>query len=215
MPKNERPEHLQFEQRQPSGTPRATIIVLHGWGSTAKLMMDSILPFTPEEFRVITLQAPLRTPDGGFMWYEMTAEGPASGTLVTMLERLDATLNPEAGIVPRDAPIFLVGFSQGGTASLSFATLRFSWVRGVASLSGSLLGDRTLPGPVGVLRGKPILIVHGRADKVRPLGMGRDAARRLKAAGAIVEFIEHDHGHEVPPQVWSKVVAWVRGVLAR
>ena len=147
------------------------------------------------------------------MWYQNSAEGPIGSTLVDTLSRLEATLNPEAGFIPRDAPVFLVGFSQGGSVSLSFATLRFNWISGVASLSGILFDDRTLPGPIGVLKGKPALIIHGKADSVWPMGKGREAVRRLKAVGAIVDFMEHEGAHMAPPEAWARVVDWVRTSL--
>ncbi len=208
-----RPEPLEVIQRETKGKPKATIVVLHGWGSSAREMVGAVSPYIPEEFRLVAIQAPMKAPGGGWMWYTLTAEGPIGGTLVTSLSRLEATLDPEAATVPRDAPMFLVGFSQGGTISLSFATLRFGWVNGVASLSGILFDDRTLPGPLGVLKSKPVLIVHGKTDIVRPPGMGRDAVRRLKSAGAIVDFMEHDLGHTAPPEAWARVVAWVRACM--
>ncbi len=211
MSVSKKPEPLGIVFREgPSVAPKATIVLLHGWGSNAREMLEAVSPLVPEEFRLVSIQAPVQAPGGGWMWYQMTAEGPVASTLVTALERLEVTLDPNDQLVPRDAPLFMVGFSQGGTMSLSFATLRFNWVDGVASLSGTLLDDRTLPGPIGVLRGKPVLIIHGRADTVRPVGMSRESVRRLKAAGAIVDFVEHEGAHNVPPAVWDRVTAWVR-----
>ncbi len=148
------------------------------------------------------------------MWYRNDADGLMASTLVAALTSLEATLDPESKVIPRDAPIFLVGFSQGGAMALAFATLRYNWISGVACLSGHLLDDRTLPGPIGVLRGMPALVIHGRVDSVWPTGRSREAVRRLKAAGAVVDFMEHDEGHIVPPEAWARVVAWVRSSLS-
>lgn len=179
------------------------------------MMLDSVSGFFPAEYRLASVQAPMKAPGGGWMWYHMTMEGPVPSTFVDALWRLESTLDPERGPIPRDAPLFLVGFSQGGTIALSFATLRFGWVKGVASLSGMLFDDRSLPGPLGVLKGKPVLIIHGRHDTVRAIGHAREATRRLKAVGADVTFLEHDGAHVAPPEIWAQVVEWVRAANRR
>jgi pimeloyl-ACP methyl ester carboxylesterase len=50
----------------------------------------------------------------------------------------------------------------------------------------------------------PVLLLHGRQDRVVPIGHGRD----LAAAGKNVRFIEFDAGHEDiidQPQFWSAI----------
>jgi len=210
MATGRRAEPLEIRSRPESTKPvRATIVLLHGWGSDAQNMLDSVSSIFPEEYRLVSIQAPRKTMAIGFMWYQMSAEGPVASTMIDSLSRLETTLDPETNLIPRDAPLFLVGFSQGGTIALSLATLRFNWMNGVACLSGSLLTDRTLPGPLGALKGMPVLVIHGKHDNVRRFGVARDTTRRLKAVGAKVEFYEHEEGHSIPPEAWQVVIRWV------
>ena len=54
----------------------------------------------------------------------------------------------------------------------------------------------------------PTLVVHGDADPLVPLEGGRDTAQAIPGAELLV--IE-GMGHELPPQVWPRVIDAISG----
>lgn len=88
----------------------------------------------------------------------------------------------------------LVGFSQGTIMALD-ALVRGRHFAGVLGFSGRLARP-----PMGSLEGKPILLVHGDADGVIPIGEAISARHILAEAGAEVDFARiAGEGHGIGP----------------
>ncbi len=143
------------------------------------------------------------------MWYVFTGSGPDGETLRVSLSAIDRVTEAYCLVESAGVPTYLVGFSQGATLSLAFASMRPERIRGVVALSGFLVEDSLLPGPIAHLRGMKIFLSHGRSDKSIPLAWAQAAEARLQAAGASVRFDIHDGGHAVPEEVWGEVREWM------
>jgi len=63
------------------------------------------------------------------------------------------------------------------------------------------------------LRGMPVLVTHGHADTDLALSAGERLRDELQDAGADVEWLAFDGGHEIPLQVWRQLRKMLHAVL--
>lgn len=75
----------------------------------------------------------------------------------------------------------LVGFSQGTMMSLYVAPRRPAAMAAVLGFSGALIGAEALAGEA--VSKPPVLLIHGDADQVVPVGALPAAVTALQAAG--------------------------------
>ncbi|MFO8041095.1 MAG: alpha/beta hydrolase [Sodalinema sp.] len=174
--------------------PRGALILLHGWGANAR-DLASLLPILDlPDYLCFCLEAPLLHPlvPGGKMWYDL--ETPAYTGLEQSRAELAAWLDEfegHSGIPLRQT--ILGGFSQGGAMTLDVG---FHYpLAGLVAMSGYLHGEPQLQTPI-----PPVLVMHGRFDRVVPLTAAQRTRDTLTAAGATVEYHEFDMAHEICPQ---------------
>ena len=201
------------------GIDRApTVVVMHGWGANANMMLDCVAPLHAAGFAVLVPDARCHG----------QSDDEAHTSLPRFAEDIEAGLNwvaRQAQVDPNR--IALMGHSVGAGAALLCATRRAD-VRSVVSISAfahprevmrRFLADKHIPYPLFgwyILRhvqavigagfdsiapvhsmaraGCPVLLVHGTEDEMVPI----DDARRLLAAGRAgqVELIEVDGRHD-------------------
>ncbi len=204
------PRELRAIVREPEDPPpMATLVLLHGRGSGPEEFLAAMTPIRSGEFRVVCPQAPFAHPGGGWMWYTFTGGGADEATLMVTMKALERLTEALCEIELTHVPTYLVGFSQGATVSLAFASYHPERVRAVVALSGFLVSAPALPGPLSSLKGKKILMSHGKEDMSVPFAWGEAAKERLMEAGADVEFVAHEGGHAIPPTVLKKTREWI------
>jgi dipeptidyl aminopeptidase/acylaminoacyl peptidase len=204
----------------PGAAPAPTVLVMHGWGANASLMLASALPLHTAGFAVLLLDARCHgeSDDEAFTSLPRFAQDIEAG--------LD-WLKQQPGVNPRQMAV--IGHSVGAGAALLCATRRHD-LRAVVSISAfahprevmrRLLKAKRIPYPVlgwyvlhhvqhvigarfddiapiaSMARVRcPVLLVHGTEDEMVPF----DDARRLQAAALpdVVDCIavpgKHDPG---------------------
>jgi phospholipase/carboxylesterase len=105
-----------------------------------------------------------------------------------------------------ETKLVLGGFSQGAMLSLDVALHRPPSPPPAALIlmSGTLINEAAWRPHYAKLAGVPILQSHGRADSLLPFMVAEILRDDLTAAGAKVEFIPFNGGHEIPPLVLSQ-----------
>lgn len=202
----------------PGQTPSPAVVVMHGWGANASLMLPALAPLHAAGFAVLLVDARChgQSDDATFTSLPRFAEDIEAG--------LD-WLHQQAHIDKRRLAV--MGHSVGAGAALLCATRRPD-VQAVVSLSAfahprdimrSLLAEARIPYPVlgwyvmrhvqAVIGARfddiaplasmarlrcPVLLVHGTDDAVVPFG----DAQRLQAAGSPgqVQFLAVTGGHD-------------------
>ena len=95
--------------------------------------------------------------------------------------------------------VLIAGFSNGATGALLYATRwpqRFSAVISLMGAGGCMASEGGWN--LAALRGIPVLLVHGDADKVIDRRCSEEADRRLRKIGARVEFhLLKGRGHDI------------------
>jgi len=202
----------------PSQTPSPAVVVMHGWGANASLMLPALAPLHAAGFAVLLIDARChgQSDDAPFSSLPRFAEDIEAG-----LDWLHQHPHIDTG------RLALMGHSVGAGAALLCATQR-SDVRAVVSLSAfahpteimrSFLADAHIPYPVmgwyvmrhvqSVIGARfddiaplasmarlrcPVLLVHGTDDAVVPFA----DAQRLQAAGrpGQVQCLAVSGGHD-------------------
>lgn len=208
--------HLALPDAPEDGAPVA--VLLHGRGADGRDLLG-LASGLPAGTLVVTPQAPFPgQPWGygpGWAWYRYVAEDRVVGeTLQESLAALDRFLDRLPDILPvRPGPLFLGGFSQGGTTSLAWSLTRPRRLAGVVNLSGFLADDAAVPVTRASAAHTPVFWGHGIHDPAIPFALARRGRARLAEVGARLETGDYEMGHWIEPGELADVSAWMEEVL--
>ncbi len=198
--------------------PRGTVVILHGWGASAKDVLSLASLVDLPDFQLVFPDAPFSHPysTGGKMWYDFPGNFNFQGTpefrdrkdlstsrqlLIDFLKEQSATTG-----VPL-AHTVLGGFSQGGAMTLDVG-LGLP-LAGLMVLSGYLHAP-IVPPQTAI---PPVLMIHGKQDSVVPLAAAQRALASLRSLGAEVQYQEFDMGHEIQSIVLKLIQSFVEELL--
>ena len=177
-----------------ASTPAPLGLLLHGAGRNSSELMTPMRPLADTSGLVLV------APDArGVTW---DAIGGGFFDDVTFIDR---ALTSVLSRVRIDATrVRIMGFSDGGTYSLSLGLINGDLFSRVVAFSPGFIVD-------GKATGKPkFFITHGTRDTVLPIDQtSRQIVPRLKSAGYDVEYHEFDGGHGVTPDLLAQAVSWV------
>ncbi len=194
------------------GEGDAVVILLHGWGARG----DDLVPLArrlakDRPVRFVMPQAPRAREGGGRAWFDPRAGQETAAQVAFARARLvELVKRIEAQGVPRSR-IVVAGFSQGAIMSLDLA-IHGTQVAGVGVLSGTRL---PIWGSLTAMKGTPVLVTHGEADRVLPFDAAQKLAEELVAAGARVTWRPFDGGHRIPPAVVAALDAFIAETLTK
>lgn len=100
-------------------------------------------------------------------------------------------------------PIVLAGFSHGGMLACDSVLMEGTGVCGLGALSASGIAGTEWEARQDRLKGVPAFVSHGRGDPDLAFSAGQRLAKFLTAAGATVDWLPFDGGHEIPFPVWK------------
>jgi phospholipase/carboxylesterase len=199
--------------RPARGEPEGALVLLHGRGTSEFDLLPLIDELDPDRRLVgVTPRAPLELGPGGFHWYLSRQVGyPERDTFHAAYRALARWLDalPEAVGVPL-SEVVLGGFSMGTVMSyaLSLGAGRPA-PAGIIALSGFLPTVEGFELDFSGREGLPVAIGHGTHDPVISVEFGRDARRRLEAAGARVLYRESPIFHGVDPGFLPVLANWL------
>jgi len=153
----------------------------------------------------------------GWAWYRYAGEDRVEGaTLGESLSALDRFLETLPSLLPvAPGPVFLGGFSQGGTTSVAYALTRPGSVAGVLNFSGFLVDDPLVPVNPEAVGDTPIFWGHGIGDPNIPHALAERGRSRLLEVGAHLDARDYRIGHWIDPQELADAGGWMDGVLPR
>jgi phospholipase/carboxylesterase len=189
--------------RLPSARGQAThlVVLLHGYGADG----NDLIGLAPHWQRMLPTVAfvapnapePCEGAPMGYQWFPISRIDPhemAKG-VESAAQGLNAFLDKElARLNLGDDRMALVGFSQGTMMSLHVGLRRGTKPAAIIGFSGLLANA---PPKLGS-DAPPVLLVHGDADPMIPVGAIFDAAGQLGRAGAAVQWhISPGVGHSI------------------
>lgn len=191
--------HLHLPPRVPVRVD--LLIFLHGVGSSG----DDLVPLAREWAGRTGLA--VAAPDAPFpfdlaavgrQWFSVAGvtDENRPGRVEEAAAAFDALVDDEMRLAgTSETHTALIGFSQGTIMALD-ALGRGRHFAGVLGFSGRLGRP-----PKATIDRRPVLLVHGDADPVIPVGEAIAARHALEAAGAIADFARiPDGGHGIGPE---------------
>jgi len=218
---------LPYVEHNPSSTPNACVIWLHGLGDSghgfapivpALKLPDSmsvkfIFPHAPE--RPVTINGGMRMR----AWYDIksldfNSRADLSGVLESAAHVETLIQEQVDKGIPTDR-IVLAGFSQGGVIALHLAPRFKHKLAGVMALSTYMCEPSLLAQEAtDVNRDIPIMMAHGEQDEVVPIFMGNAAYKTLTENGFNATWQTYTMQHNVCMQEISDISVWLQKVLA-
>jgi phospholipase/carboxylesterase len=191
------------------------LLLLHGYGSN-EADLFSFAAELPDEYYVISLQAPHDMLYGSYAWYSINFDADASkfsdlGQARTSRDLVISTLDYLQKKYPIDAQaVTLIGFSQGAILSYALALSYPDRIQRVAALSGYLNTEIAASNfEENNFASLQIFASHGTVDQVIPVEWARKAPASLTALGIAIDFSEYPIGHGVSPQNFYDLRQWL------
>ncbi len=200
--------------REARGEPEGALVLLHGRGADEQDLHPLLDALDPERRLLgVTPRGPLSLAPGGAHWYQLGGlPTPEPSTFWPTFEAASQWL--DALGVPLERTV-LGGFSQGGVMSWALGLGRGAERRpaGLIALSCFLPVVDGLELDLSGLEGYPVAIGHGTYDDVIPAQFGRQAAERVRAAGADLLHREYPLPHTIDSRVLPDLRDFVQRAL--
>jgi phospholipase/carboxylesterase len=186
------------------GAPKQIVLLLHGYGSSGADLI-SLAPHWQQalpDALFLAPDAPQRCGMGaGYQWWPLmafTAQALAAGA-AGAAPAIDAFIDRKLEQYGLDeANLALVGFSQGTMMALHVGLRRGKPVAGILGYSGMLTGAADLAHRR--IARPPVLLIHGSADPIVPVGALHAAEQALRRAGVdVTTHVSPGLGHSVDP----------------
>jgi phospholipase/carboxylesterase len=210
---------LEHRLRPAAGEPDGALVLFHGRGTDEHDLFPLLDALDPER-RLLgaTPRGPLTLPPGGAHWYVVRRVGfpdPETfhSTYPTLCGWVDSLLEQRG--LSHDRAV-LGGFSQGSVMAYALSLGKGRpRPAGIVALSGFIPAVENFDLEPSSAAGLPVAIGHGIHDPVIPVEFGRDARRRLEAAGADVTYRESPMPHAVDPGFLAELAPWVLRAAGR
>lgn len=191
------------------------LLLLHGYGSNEEDLF-SFASELPEEYYVISVQAPYSLEPYGYAWYAINFDADmnkfsdnnqAIASRDLIVEFIDELLQK----YPIDEnKITLIGFSQGSILSYAVALSYPQKINRVVALSGYLNQDILKEGyQKNDFSRLDFFVSHGSADQVIPVEWARKTPEFLDHLNIKNVYFEYPIGHGVAPKNFFDFRKWL------
>ena len=217
---------LPYVESNPSSTPDACVIWLHGLGDSGhgfapivpelklpdSMAVKFIFPHAPE--RPVTINGGMRMRS----WYDIksldfNSRADLDG-VQTSAYQVENLINAQIDSGIPAERIVLAGFSQGGVVALHLLPRFAKKLAGVMALS-TYMCEPTLLNSEATDTNKdtPIFMAHGDQDEVVPIFMGNAAYQTMHSNGFNATWQTYPMQHNVCVQELNDISAWLQKVL--
>ncbi|MBS9766142.1 MAG: dienelactone hydrolase family protein [Flavobacteriaceae bacterium] len=207
---------LHYISREPSVIDSATplLILIHGYGSSEEDLFSFESQFD-SRYLVVSVQAPLALPFGGFAWYSLDFDevGVKMSNVEEAIQAREQLLEFITEIQKKyqisSKKTVLMGFSQGAILSYSLALTYPDKVQKIVALSGYLFTEIIENRREEDYQNIEIFASHGSVDQVVPIELARQVSPYLKAQNISYICKEYPVGHNVAPQNFFDAKKWI------
>lgn len=190
------------------------LVLLHGYGSDENDLF-SFVPDLPEDWLVVSFQAPNTTPYGGYSWYDIDFSdsdkfinvAQAETSIQLIIKQIEDIKNQ----YQINSKVHLCGFSQGGILSYALALQNPELFQKVACLSTypeqKILQHIKDKKSLEHLR---FFVSHGTEDNVIPLEWGKKGYELLYDLSLFFSFREYQNGHGINTKNYQDLMQFFR-----
>ena len=192
------------------------LILLHGYGSNEQDLF-SFSEELPDEFLIISAQAPINMQPGSYAWYDINFDR-INGKF-SDLKQAKESIDKIAVFIDLikekyktdTAQTFLLGFSQGAILGYAIALSYPKKVQRLVAMSGYLnieiAVDDFKNNDFSSLK---IFASHGTVDQVIPVEWARKSIPLIENLGISIVYKEYPVGHGVSPQNFFDLNNWLQ-----
>lgn len=190
------------------------IFLLHGYGTN----MNDLFPlsqFFPENWVVISLQAPFYNGFGGYAWAELDLsnlrELPNPEQKPISIEKIHNSISTLSSKFNLDKnQIYILGFSQGSDLALSTGFKFPNFYKGIISLCGYFdIKKVEYELDHAALKNLNIFLSSAVYDDKVPVHLGRMTNLSLKKMGLTPTYFEYNTGHTISNECLTNVLDWL------
>ena len=190
------------------------IFLLHGYGTN----MNDLFPlsqFFPENWVVISLQAPFYNGFGGYAWAELDLsnlrELPNPEQKPISIEKIHNSISTLSSKFDLDKnQIYILGFSQGSDLALSTGFKFPNFYKGIISLCG-YFDTKKIEYDLDhdALKNLNIFLSSALYDDKVPVHLGRMTNLSIKKMGLTPTYFEYNTGHTISNECLTNVLDWL------
>lgn len=194
--------------------PAPLLITVHGYGAHKRYMMREAKQIAPENFAIVSLQAPhqhfRRTDDGGykigFGWLtDYKSEESVALHHKFVLDVIEKLKNEQ---IIDEKRIYLYGFSQACALNFRFAFTHPNLLRGVLGVCGGIPGDletNEIYNPTNA----DVFYLYSNKDEFYPLEKFEGYAAKLKDYLPNYETKSYEAKHEITDAMRDDMKKWL------
>jgi phospholipase/carboxylesterase len=194
---------LAFNYRRGVSPEAPLAVFVHGRAGNRGVMW-TFERCVPEGWNIVSFEAFLQDPIGGWSWWDMEQQGSRREAIEGAIERLGRALHAFISIQGlRPARRVGFGFSQGAVLLSAAGLAGQIPFDGLALLAGFIVL------PDAVLNPPSVFVAHGTLDEVVSIEKARKGVNALKSMGIAVELVEEPVGHKVGIEGTRALKQWM------
>ena len=207
---------LDFLIRKSNNTNEksGSIFMFHGYGSN-KEDLFSLEQYLPKSHTIISLEAPLKLPFGGFSWFDIDYSDIIENNLDKRYKEINESIDRLLFNIDKhiqsenlnEKDVSILGFSQGGSICWKLGLDNSSNFRRVIPIS-SFIHPSYLNNDLESYTNRLIYCSHGSLDDVIPLSIVNDHILKLSKNNDLT-YDKFDSGHTISQENLISLLNWI------
>ena len=207
---------LDFLIRKSNNTNEksGSIFMFHGYGSN-KEDLFSLEQYLPQSHTIISLEAPLKLPFGGFSWFDIDYSDVIENNLDKRYKEINESINGLLNNIDKhietenlnESDVSILGFSQGGSICWKLGLDFSDRFRRVIPLS-SFIHPSYLNEDLNDYKDLEIYSSHGTLDEVIPISLVEKYIESLAKNNNLV-FDRFEAGHTISQMNLLSLIKWI------
>ena len=207
---------LDFLIRRSKNTDKkaGSIFMFHGYGSN-KEDLFSLEQYLPKSHTIISLEAPLKLPFGGFSWFDIDYSDVIENNLDKRYKEINDSIESLLFNIDKhiqsenlnENDVSILGFSQGGSICWKLGLDFSNRFRRIMPIS-SFIHPSYLNEDLNYYKDLEIYSSHGTFDEVIPISLVENYIESLAKKNNLV-FDRFDAGHTISEMNLIKLVKWI------
>ena len=192
----------------------SSIFMFHGYGSN-KEDLFSLEQFFPKSYTVVSFNAPISLPFGGYSWFNIDYSDILENNLdkryKEINESIEMIMNNINSLIEKENlnkdDVSILGFSQGGSICWKLGLDNSSNFRRIIPIS-SFIHPSYLNNDLESYANKLIYCSHGSLDDVIPLSIVDDHILKLSKNNDLT-YDKFDSGHTISQENLTSLLNWI------